>query len=198
MSPKEKKQFIKEVADVIETVKKYKSGKLNEISDDSLDKSLAALKKTALKAQRKWEKVNEHKLNEDDPKKDYGGYYIKDPESKYALRNLPPTTNPKELKRRQIQLQIEKSLKSAPSDWYDAFWWKRLPANSTISDPETGKEYVVGTGRQLTAAELDRGYIYSDKELSKIPKDKLVADSTKGGIFLASLLILLRLLLAAL
>lgn len=209
MSPKEKKQFIKEVADVIETVKKYKSGKLNEISDDSLDKSLAVLKQTALKAQRKWEKMNEGKLNEDDPKKDYGGYYIKNPDSLYALRNLPPTNDPKQLKKRQMQMNIEKILKSAPTNWYDAWSFKTASPSMSIVDPDTGKSYIIGTGRELTTSELDRGLIFSDQELENykkelkkdpeyLPKNKLIVNVARGGIFLSSLLIFLRLLLAAL
>lgn len=114
-----KKDLVIETAKVLYNLKRQNLHEVGEGSIDKLDKSLAALKQVAMKAQRKWEE-EQRGLNEDDPKKDYGGYKIKNPESKWALRNLPPTDDPRELQKRKWQENWEKFFEKAPSNWLEA------------------------------------------------------------------------------
>jgi hypothetical protein len=80
-------------------------------------------------------------LFRDDPKTDYGGYKLKNPESKYALRNLPPTDDPYELEERRFQMITER-LGKAPSSGIGMFqarrsgerWEKRLQRQERIRD----------------------------------------------------------------
>jgi hypothetical protein len=66
----------------------------------------------------------------DDPKKDYSGYYIENSGSIYALRNLPPTNDPKELEGRKAQQVVEVRLQKAPTSRifgaYSMSYYRRL------------------------------------------------------------------------
>lgn len=138
----------------------------------------------------------------DNPIKDYGWYKIENPYSDYALRNLPSTNDPVELDKRQVQMKIEIILKRAPSWWYDARRWKEMKLGATIYDSETGKGYVIGTGRELTPKEMIFGP-YTEDELKRFTPEEL-RDQTRNPpgymvvivALIGSLAMMFRLLLA--
>ena len=196
MSPKEKKEFISDAVKLIKTIRNQKSGKINEISEEEMEKQLSSLKSIAMRAQKKWEKMQEIKksdLNEDDPKKDYSGYRIKDPTHPRALRNLKPTDDPKELQKRQIRMQLEKAMKRAPTGWYDQWLWNTIPVGVAVRDWKTGDEYVVS---------VKKNYLIPDKtnkenEPRQVQKTEYVASAApEAAVWVVSLALLLRLLLA--
>jgi hypothetical protein len=183
--PKEKKEFISEAVKLIEMIRDQKSGKINESFEDEIEKQLSSLKRVAIKAQKKWEKMQEIKestLNEDDPKKDYGGYYIKDPKNVYALRNLPPTDNPKELRKRQIQMELEKIMKRAPLGWYDQWYWRNVRPGTPIKDSETGKEYVVGTKNELIPDKIGK-----ENDSRELEASEYIASDSSSAVWLTAL-----------
>jgi hypothetical protein len=193
VSPNEKKEFISEAVKLIEMIRDQKSGKINEISEKQIEQQLSSLKKVAIKAQKKWEKMQEIKestLNEDDPKKDYGGYYIKDPKNLRALRNLRPTDNPKELKKRQIQMELEKVMSRAPLGWYEQWGWRNIPMGTPVKDPETGKEYVVGTKNELIPDKIGK-----KNDSRELEASEYIASDSSSAVWLAALLMILKLLL---
>lgn len=140
-----RKQLIIETAKLLNNIRKHKLGEAVDVTSTSLDKSLASLKQLAIKAQRKWEK-EQQMVNEDDPKKDYGGYDIKNPESKYALRNLPPTDDPEELEKRKRQAIFERLTAEAPRNMLENYDYRNLPhigaQYKRVYSSVTGREWV--------------------------------------------------------
>jgi len=135
-------------------------------------------------------------VDEDDPKKDYSGYEIKDPTYPWALRNLKPTDDPKELQKRQIRMQLEKAMKRAPTGWYEQWGWNNIPVGTPVYDPKTGDEYVVSVAKNyLIPDKTDK--TNKENEPRQVQTTEYVASAApQAAAWVISLALLLRLLLA--
>ena len=60
----------------------------------------------------------------DKPWSDYAGYFIKNPHSEYAARNLPRTNDPDEIQGRKWQAIEEQSFQRAPRTFGDVNYWR--------------------------------------------------------------------------
>ena len=151
----------------------------------------------AMRAQKKWEKMQEIKKSDlDDPKKDYSGYRIKDPTHPRALRNLKPTDDPKELQKRQIRMQLEKAMKRAPTNWYDQLAWNIIPVGNRVYDQKTNRYYVISAvPDKLIPDKTDK--TNKENEPRQVQTTEYVASAApEAAVWVVSLALLLRLLLA--
>ena len=198
MDAKFRKQLYVEMTNILESIKRQKLGESNGLTTDSIDKSMASLKTLAMKAQRQWEKdklsMNEQEPKKwlDDPKKDYSGYHIEDPESKYALRNFPPTDDPKELERRKWHANMERARKKAPQNWLEKMAYGKP---GIWKDTRTGSSYSADTGREWVDVEyiLNRDLTNEEWKLYQSGKgEQIIANAEKSSNWLDYLTAILK------